>query len=455
MQDWIIMSDTIVHIGMDDIDSPRGSCTTHFASILIEELSHLDVEWLDFPNLIRLNPNIPYRTRGNGAVALRFKTRCENIEHIDELLEHQLHLYVQHDYPNTNPGIVVLTDSLPPAIVDFSMHTLWRAMTISIARRLIKRFGIWSMASGNERGLIGALSSVGNMLKGDYTFEFLAYRHPDECDEERGVDPTSVIEMDRKFSELLFSNIDPENGHILIEPHGPDPVLFGIRGENAEDVIKAASLVRAHQKIDRWTVFRTNQGTDQHLTHHIMVKDLRPYMSARVKGAVHSAPRMTEGGHVFFSISDTTGTIDCAAYEPTGSFRHVVQKLCKDDIVIIDAGVRPASRTHGLTLNVEGLEIIKIAEVYDDMNPVCSKCGKRMKSAGLGKGFKCVRCGHKDPNAKKTRVLRERDIRPGRYLPVLSAQRHLTRPVERQNKTNKGIQYKMEVVWSGRGRPVV
>ena len=61
-----------ITIGMDDIDSPNGGCTTHFASLLVEELDKIVEKWLDYPNLIRLNPNIPYRTRGNGAVALRF-----------------------------------------------------------------------------------------------------------------------------------------------------------------------------------------------------------------------------------------------------------------------------------------------------------------------------------------------------------------------------------------------
>ena len=68
---------------MDDIDSPNGGCTTHFASYLVEQLESSGVYWLDYPNLIRLNPNIPYRTRGNGAVSLKFEIESSEI---DELL---------------------------------------------------------------------------------------------------------------------------------------------------------------------------------------------------------------------------------------------------------------------------------------------------------------------------------------------------------------------------------
>ena len=43
-----------VSIGMDDIDSPREGCTTHFASLLIEKLERMNVTWSDYPSLIRL-----------------------------------------------------------------------------------------------------------------------------------------------------------------------------------------------------------------------------------------------------------------------------------------------------------------------------------------------------------------------------------------------------------------
>lgn len=59
----------LLHIGLDDTDSPNGMCTTYLGALLYRELSRFG-EPVDLPKLIRLNPNIPYKTRGNGAVSL-------------------------------------------------------------------------------------------------------------------------------------------------------------------------------------------------------------------------------------------------------------------------------------------------------------------------------------------------------------------------------------------------
>jgi len=100
------MSRKLVQIGMDDIDSPDGRCTTHFASIMAERLREWNVEWVDYPNLIRLNPSIPYRTRGNGAVALRFIVEQNALDSIIPIVEGLVQDYVEKEYPNINPGIV-------------------------------------------------------------------------------------------------------------------------------------------------------------------------------------------------------------------------------------------------------------------------------------------------------------------------------------------------------------
>ncbi|MDL5503555.1 MAG: tRNA(Ile2) 2-agmatinylcytidine synthetase, partial [Candidatus Methanoperedens sp.] len=56
-------------IGLDDTDSRDGMCTTYLMAVLIGKLNafgHLN----DYPLLIRLNPNIKYKTRGNAALAI-------------------------------------------------------------------------------------------------------------------------------------------------------------------------------------------------------------------------------------------------------------------------------------------------------------------------------------------------------------------------------------------------
>ncbi|MGY5877259.1 MAG: tRNA(Ile)(2)-agmatinylcytidine synthase [Candidatus Thorarchaeota archaeon] len=425
-----------ISIGMDDIDTPRGGCTTHFASLLVEKLEGLNVEWVDYPRLIRFNPNIPYRTRGNGGVALQFKILSGELDGLLENASMMIKEYIKESYPNTNPGFVIARDDPSDSIRNLSRLAGWRTVSISSAMKTIEKNSLDFYSEGNGRGLIGALGAIGNTLDADYTYEYIAYRSLEDTSEKRGVDSESVIEMDRAMEGSLFSNVDHKENRILIEPRGPDPVLFGIRGESARDVIEAAKHIRSKQEIDRWMVFRTNQGTGEHLTHRVGIDDLRPYMAAVVEGPVKSAPRIIEGGHVILIIGNESSHIDCAAYEPTGEFREIVQQLIVGDTVRVYAGVRPASRLHGLTLNIEGLEVISIDEKKSLANPVCPDCFKRMKSAGSQKGFKCVKCGFRDPEGVKVESVIERKIVQGLYLPPPRAQRHLTRPVERLTRNN-------------------
>ncbi len=175
--------------------------------------------------------------------------------------------------------------------------------------------------------------------------------------------------------------------------------------------------------------------------------DLRPYMAVVVHGVVDKRPRILEGGHVLFGVGDCSGKVDCAAYEPTGEFRGIVGNLVEGDQVMIQAGVRPASRTHGLTLNVEGLDILRLVETFDVINPPCPHCLKRMKSAGKDKGYKCFNCGFKDPEAKRIETPAKRELRETVYLPPLRAQRHLTRPFVRMKRRNQGVPDRLIDEW--------
>ena len=441
----VTMSRKLVQIGMDDIDSPKGRCTTHFASILVEKLNELNVEWTDYPNLIRLNPGIPYRTRGNGAVALRFLTN--EPDSILPMIEKLVEDYVDDEYPNTNPGVVILSDKIPKHVQNLSNQALWRVVPIELAKRIIDTNSISHFSRGNGRGLIGALASVANTLQRDHTYEYIAYRSMKECNDSRGVDMDSVRAMDKEQGDCVFSNLDRIKDRIMIEPHGPDPVLFGVRGETSDCVIKAGRQVKSRQRVDRWMVFRSNQGTGEHLNHRVEIENLRPYMAAVVTGKVVAKPKMIEGGHSIFSIEDDSGKVDCAAYEPSGEFRETVMKLIQGDKICLHAGVRPASRTHGLTLNLEGLEVVELAPALEVLNPVCPKCGKRMKSAGSGKGYKCVKCGYKDSEIGKIATLIARNLSKGLILPPTRAQRHLTRPLVRANKMNSGTPTSFKVKW--------
>ena len=57
----------------------------------------------------------------------------------------------------------------------------------------------------------------------------------------------------------------PERRRVIITPRGPDPILLGIRGETPEIVKKAFEMVNPLEPVERWVIFRSNQGTDAHL----------------------------------------------------------------------------------------------------------------------------------------------------------------------------------------------
>jgi tRNA(Ile2) 2-agmatinylcytidine synthetase len=57
-----------VYIAFDDTDSRKAMCTTYIVS---EFLRAGKYDLIGLPSLVRLNPNIPYKTRGNGAVRMR------------------------------------------------------------------------------------------------------------------------------------------------------------------------------------------------------------------------------------------------------------------------------------------------------------------------------------------------------------------------------------------------
>jgi len=54
----------VIHIGFDDTDSISGKCTTNLAFKIVSKLTGQPwVTFVDYPLLVRLNPNIPWKTR--------------------------------------------------------------------------------------------------------------------------------------------------------------------------------------------------------------------------------------------------------------------------------------------------------------------------------------------------------------------------------------------------------
>jgi len=438
-----------LHIGIDDTDSPRKGCTTYVAALLIERLSKFNVDFIDFPLLIRLNPNVPWKTRGNGALCLRIKYDGEIFKEIKEIA-FQL-IIEESDISNrgTDPAVVFFhSDSIPKELVLFSKKVIQKIVRLDEAIHLIQKYRMEAVGFKEGRGIIGALAAIGETLFGDHTYELITYRRSHNIGKPRKVDQDSVFKMDSKMKDLTFNNVDYDKRRVLIFPRGSDPVLFGVRGETPKAVLKAASLIEIGEDIDRWVIFRTNQATDAHFNMQQKISDLRSYYPAIVKGKVSRSPITIKGRHVIFSIKDGSGEIDCAAYEPTGKFRNVVRKLIQDDTIEVYGGVRPANMTHRKTINLEKMKIIYLVPLIEVYNPICPKCSKRMKSMGSNAGYRCERCGFRDKKAVKKVVVKKRELRTQLYIPATRANRHLTKPLERyeREKTLKNL-YKPNKFW--------
>jgi tRNA(Ile2)-agmatinylcytidine synthase len=420
-----------LHIGIDDTDSRKGGCTTYVAALVIEKLRKLGASFIDYPALVRLNPNVPWKTRGNGALCLRFLCGNQFQDKVKELAVETVEKEAELGDRGTDPGIVFLKGEVPEEIEAFADRTVTGIVTKNEALKLIKKFNAEAYGFKKGRGIIGGLAAIGARLKGDYTYEFIAYRTKENRGTPRRIDTQSVLQLDKHLGRSVFNNVDPETGRILITPRGPDPILYGIRGETPDVVKRGHEIVVSYEPIERWVIFKTNQGTDAHLRRAVSISEVKPYNPIVIQGKVAAQPRIIQGGHVVFQIEDGTGKVDCAAYEPTGVLRDVAMKLITGDLVEVYGGVRPRSARNPMTINIEKLRIIKPALFLVSMNPLCPSCGKRMKSMGKGQGFECRKCGFHGPNLKKTFIETERPIKPGLYITSPRSQRHLTKPLER------------------------
>ncbi|WP_292364083.1 MULTISPECIES: tRNA(Ile)(2)-agmatinylcytidine synthase [unclassified Methanoculleus] len=400
-------------IGIDDTDSPGGMCTTYIGAVLVRRLAHVGVRVID-ARLVRLNPNVIHKTRGNAAVSIEAEGDAETAFALATACVEEL---AEFGDKKTNPGVVVSETRPPP---DFYYAALRDYCTVDEAIRVLEAAGALYRGYKNRRGLIGATAAIASDLP-DRTCELLAYRKRPAWGTPRQVDAESLFRAEEKTYPHTWDTVDRENGVVVGVPHTPDPVLFGIRGESPAWVREARSSVRSEEPACE-QIYTTNQGTDAHLVPGT-IKTLREGRSYLVRGTVAGSPTTGAGGHVSFLLSDSGAEVRCMAYEPTKGFRDVVRKLVPGDAVTV------AGSYKGGSLNLEKLGIARLADAVRIRPPVCPACGRRMTSAGTGKGYKCRICGER---SREPRVeLIERHLKPGWYEVPPTARRHLARPLVR------------------------
>jgi tRNA(Ile2)-agmatinylcytidine synthase len=231
---------------------------------------------------------------------------------------------------------------------------------------------------------------------------------------------------------------------VLITPHGPDPVFYGVRGEKVDSLLSATKILETNEKLAGHMIFKSNQGTDDHLKNTFTKTTMKPYSSGIITGIVSSNPKIEKGGHVFFSINYGDDELRCAVYKPTG-LSSIALALITGDTIRVGGGIRKASKTHPRILNLEFIEVMNLRKNTVRSNPLCAKCNKKMKSKGRNQGFQCIKCG----KVSKIKIILDipRKVKKQLYIPDISAHRHLSRPKTRLGRVNRESKFDESFSW--------
>ncbi len=420
-------------LGVDSHDSSFAGCTTHFMVFLLKKLSKdygFKLKLKSLPKLVRLNPYIPWKTRGNASVGAEIELESR----VDpEKFYYKVEYYSKRYSSLTKSSeasILVLEYDEAHKFKQTLVSVYYKCLTdvLPLNTVLKKLECIPNSMFRAKKGVIGATAAIGFMLEesSKVTYELIIYRSIRNICKKRLVDEESVARAERCI-KTLFNNYDYKKKKAVAIPRGPDPVLIGIRGVDPLDLLKSLSIIKILEEYKLWCIFETNQHTDAHAIKR-RISDLRVYQTCLIKGFVASKPRVLRGGHVAIEVADSSGTVNVMIYKPTHPVSVVASKLHPGDEVIILGGVMP-SLDHGFVVNTEKLIITNLAPSVIVLNPKCPRCGSRMKSLGSKGGFKCIKCSFKVEGAiEKEYILSNRELSPGEYLPPPGRYTHLTKP---------------------------
>lgn len=424
-----------MYVGIDDTDAKSGMCTTYLITEIIKR-TRLDV--IGHPYLVRLNPNIKYKTRGNGALALRLGhgkgkkfligmldneqvyaySEGDDISDYSDVIEHTSNIVEEFSVlsdDNTNPGIVV---SEHPLDSNIYRRALAEELQIGELEITLKKSNSFYKKFKKGRGIIGASAAISWDRK-RVTYESLAYKYP-SLDVGSKTEKMKIAMLADRY-DGTFDNIDIENRYAAIFPKARTPVVYGIRGTNRDMLV---SLTRdLNQKFDlfpeRSIVFETNQGTDDHI---LFEPDaLAELGSYSITGRILNTPLSIEGGHYFCKMDYKGQTIKLAAFEPTKEFRKIFKELRKDDLVTVYGSLIEN------TLNVEKMRVLMVSRTFSRKPPKCVVCDTRTKTKGLN-DYRCPKCGAKYTIPEYNEVYR--NITPGNYEVPVIARRHLSMPLK-------------------------
>jgi tRNA(Ile2)-agmatinylcytidine synthase len=426
-----------MRLGVDDTDSPNGGCTTHVLTELVALGRSLGLDVLGEPRLVRLNPNVPWKTRGNAALSVSLGHGLGPFRTIGQIGGRGVRAYrrgrppraaerdryraaawdlvrqLAEDAQDTDPALVVSDATLPASLYERAVGGVVDPADVA---RTLGEHGAWWKTSRSDRGLVGAAAAAAWPGR-RRTWELISYRAPGTRGP-RSVDAGSVRSAAAREQSLFLCD-DPATRRLLVAPHTPCPILFGLRATRPEGALRARRWVRS-EPVDRWLLFQTNQGTGDHVRFG-MRSPPGPFLPARLRGVVAQPPRTLRGGHIAIELSVAGTVVDCRVFEPTKVLPGVARSLRPGDAVELWGG-----RGIDPTFRVEGITIRQLSARTGPRHPPrCEACGHRARSLGSARGYRCPQCHRRWP----PEAVRPRTVRPefgrGTYHPTPSARRHL------------------------------
>ncbi len=429
-----------MYIGIDDTDSKEKYCTTYVCKLIIEKLEKKYN--LDLPKLIRMNPSVKYKTRGNGGVSINILSKKDNEnnssnnssnnvcnlteedkEYIKSVVINYVEKYTDYECENTNPGIVFLDKEIydnnenREILRNYYFKVLYDIINTEYTKKILNKINGEYIEYKKGHGIIGALGSIASIPP--YTYELLTYREKNKWGTKREIDNNSIIEMDKQTLGYTFNNVNGDKP--IIAPNTKCPVLYGVRGIDKNILLNTMNIIKS-EKIDKYQLFITNQGTDINLR-KLKINEIYENTGVIIYGEVSKNPENIKN-IVVFEIKDNTGKINCVAYEPTKQFRNIIRNLYVGDLICVYGTIREQPKE----INLEKIKIIKLAKKYIK-NKKCPNCSGTLKSKGINSGYKCNSCKTVIPYNEINLIEVKRNIAEGFYEVPVGARRHLSKPL--------------------------
>lgn len=420
-------------IAFDDIDTHRGGCTTHFTTNIFYYLLNEGFNPKDIPVLVRLNPDTPWKTRGNASTMLFFDIPENKIDSITRKIEKKLVKYVNSGEwipSNTQPCILItqIDTDMSQKLLQFYRKTIREIVALNDALDIIKDIKDKRIITlAGQRGLIGCLSAIGAYFSNDlktyellrYTKSIYVYNKSDLMENKLLI--LNILREEERFD--TFSHVDYQTDKILITPSGNDPVIYGIRGTNPIELIRLDNKLKRLIKTDsRWLIYRTNQATNAHLTNKLETGCRHDYSQGYVISFNVRSETHLRGGHTYLNLSLNKADSKAVVFHEAGYIRKL---LDSNNITILYGNCREGF------IKIES--ILKIGEncKIKYPNPICPKCMVRMEKMGENSGWRCRKCRYRMKLDHTILIHKRRiDQKTLKLLEPTRYQRHLTKPIK-------------------------